>query len=116
LVRKRNASLISSATFAKSLLNLRSEILDPPTPKRIAATDALAFSSIHLIDSHSVNSTDAILLQSSLELAASLRAGGDDLVLVSSDRRLITAAKAEGLVTFNPESQTTAELDALIAP
>jgi hypothetical protein len=34
---------------------------------------------------------------------------------VASDQRLLRAAAAEGLATFNPETQSQAELDALIA-
>jgi hypothetical protein len=49
-------------------------------------------------------------------LVAQLRAGGDDLVLVASARRLVQAGQAEGLTTFYPETQTQADLDALLAP
>jgi hypothetical protein len=38
------------------------------------------------------------------------------LVLVSSDQRLLRAAQAEGLVTFNPEIQDQATLAALVGP
>ena len=41
---------------------------------------------------------------------------GDDLVLVASDQRLLRAAQAEGLVTFDPETQSQADLDALLMP
>jgi hypothetical protein len=58
--------------------------------------------------------TDAILLRSALDLAANLRARGDDLVLVASGGRLQRAAQAEGLIVFNPETQTSADLDLLL--
>jgi hypothetical protein len=45
-----------------------------------------------------------------------LRAAGNDLVLVARDRRLLRAAQAEGLLTFDPENQTEPELDILIGP
>ncbi len=67
-----------------------------------------------LIRQHSINSTDALILKCALDKAAGLRVDGDDLVLVSSDLRLIRAAKAEGLLTFNPETDDQATLDALI--
>jgi hypothetical protein len=51
-----------------------------------------------------------------LDHAASLRAAGHDLVLVSSKRRLLQVARKEGLVTFNPEIQTQADLEALLRP
>jgi hypothetical protein len=43
-------------------------------------------------------------------IARKLRAGGGDLVLVASDQRLLRAPQAEGLSTFDPESQDQAAL------
>ena len=40
----------------------------------------------------------------------------NSLVLVVTDRRLLRAAQAEGLLTFDPETQTQAELDAFLGP
>jgi hypothetical protein len=51
-----------------------------------------------------------------LDLAAPYRASGDDLVLFSSDQRLLRAAQAEGLLTFNPETQVQTTLDTLLGP
>lgn len=68
----------------------------------------------NLVEKHSINSTDAIILKCALDKAVSLRSAGDDLVLISSDARLVRAAKAEGLPTFNPETDDQAALDALI--
>jgi len=69
---------------------------------------AEATTSLSLIVAHSINSTGAITLRSALAIVQKLRAGGDDLVLVSSDQRLLRAAQAEGLLTFNPENQDQA--------
>jgi hypothetical protein len=69
-----------------------------------------------LIERHSINATDSMILTCALDFALVERATGGDVILVSSDRRLISAAQAEGLLTFNPETQTTTELDALIGP
>jgi hypothetical protein len=41
-----------------------------------------------------------------------LRQTGHDLVLVASDTRLLTATQAEGLLTFNPETDTLDTLNA----
>jgi len=43
-----------------------------------------------------------------------LRAGGNDLVLVAADHRLLKAARAEGVLAFDPEAQTQPDLDALL--
>ena len=69
----------------------------------------------YLIEKYSLNSTDAILLNSALNIAADLRHAGNDLVLVAADGRLLRAARAEGLDTFNPERNSQADLNALLA-
>ena len=76
----------------------------------------LADAAIRHVDAHSVNSTDAALLQSALEISATLRTAGDDILVVASDLRLLRAASAEGLATYNPETQASAALDALLGP
>jgi predicted nucleic acid-binding protein len=39
-----------------------------------------------------------------------------NLVLVACDLRLLRAAQAEGLITFDPERQTHSDLDAILGP
>jgi hypothetical protein len=51
---------------------------------------------------------------SAVAIARSKRRVGDDIVLVASDQRLLRAASAEGLMTFDPESQTVADLNRLV--
>ena len=72
--------------------------------------DSLGFSSrflvwgaMDLIETYSLNSVDAIVLCSALNIATELRNVGNTLVLVASDQRLLRAAHTEGLQTFNPE-------------
>jgi predicted nucleic acid-binding protein len=115
-VRKKNANVIPLAVFHQAVADFRSEILSAPDVTKVAAADVLVYAAIPLVEAHSINSNDAVLLRSALELAAHLRPGGDDLILVASDRRLLGAALAEGLRTFDPENQTEAELDALLGP
>jgi hypothetical protein len=67
------------------------------------------------IEQHALNATDALVLCSALDVAGVLHGAGDNLVLVASDTRLLRAAQAEGLTTFNPETDTPAQLDALTA-
>jgi predicted nucleic acid-binding protein len=116
LVRKKNAGSISATEFEQALLDLETEIIRPRAIKKMAATNRLVLSSFSLVVTHSINSTDAIALKSALAIADKLRARGDDLVLVASDQRLLRAAQAEGLATFNPESQGQAALAAFIRP
>ena len=116
LVRKRNAGKISPSDFGEAMVKLDTEIAHAADVKRASVSNRLALSSFPLIVAHSINSTDAIMLRSALVIARKLRAGGDDLVLVASDQRLLRAAQAEGLTTFNPETQDQAVLAPLLGP
>lgn len=80
----------------------------------VIATEDQITDSWELIEKHSINSTDAIILQCAIDYANDLRSDGHRLVLVSSDKRLIRAAKSERMITFNPETDTQTALDAFI--
>ena len=114
LVRKRNDGRLSANGFAQSLTDFSAEIIHAANLRQLAADNALVLSALPLIQAHFINATDAVILRSALELAVSLRASGDDLVLVAADHRLLKAARAEGLLTFDPEAQTQPDLDALL--
>jgi hypothetical protein len=114
LVRKRNDGRLSANGFTQSLNSFRAEIIHAADVRKAEADNALVLAALPLIQSYSINATDAVILRSALELAASLRVSGDDLVLVAADHRLLKAARAEGLLTFDPETQTQSDLDALL--
>ena len=114
LVRKRNGGLISATAFAEAMTELVSEIVNSPPAHRMVGDHPAATTALALIDRHSINATDAILLRLALDVAVESRSTGDDLVLVACDHRLLRAAQAEGLATFNPETQSQAELDLLL--
>jgi predicted nucleic acid-binding protein len=116
LVRKKNAGVLSSASFGQVLLAFEAEIVRSADINKLPVSNRLATSSLSLIVAHSINSTDAIVLKSALAISARLRAGGGDMVLVASDQRLLRAAQAEGLSTFDPESQDRAALAAVVGP
>jgi predicted nucleic acid-binding protein len=94
LVRKRNAGLIPPAVLLQSVRDVRSGFGPSSPVQLIDATGDLADRALEFIDRHSVNSTDAMILRSALDLAAALRPAGDDVLLVSCDLRLIKAAQA----------------------
>jgi predicted nucleic acid-binding protein len=112
-VRKRNAGSITPAEYAQAFAGFGNEVAYPPIPRKLMVNALTAFA---FIETYSLNATDALLLRSALDLAAPLKAAGHDLVVVASDQRLLTAAGAEGLLTFNPETQSAADLDAMIGP
>src|SRR5207248_6040305 len=107
---------LSPAHYHHAINLLRAEVGLATPVRNVTVDDKLADRSVTFIDRYSLNSTDAILLRSALDLAPSLRVSGNDLMIVASDQRLLKAAKAEGLITFNPETETPAALDALLGP
>ena len=115
LVRRHNGGAIDDADFAFAMGVLRTEIVDAADFPLRTVTNGLVRASLLLIEIHSLNATDALILRSAVDAAGELRARGDDLVLIASDNRLIAATQAEGLVTFNSEAQEQAELDALLS-
>ncbi|MCS6859078.1 MAG: type II toxin-antitoxin system VapC family toxin [Abditibacteriales bacterium] len=115
MVRRHNAGVIGDVEFAQALAEFRTEVVDAADFRLESVADSLVRASLDFIERYSLNATDGIVLCSALEVANALRGGGDDLVLVASDLRLLRAAQGEGLTTFNPELDTPAQLDALIA-
>ncbi len=114
LIRKRNDGRLAPKTFTRAMTNFSAEIIRAADVRKAEADNALVLAALPLIQSYSINATDAVILRSALELAASLRAGGNDLVLVAADHRLLKAARAEGVLAFDPEAQTQPDLDALL--
>jgi predicted nucleic acid-binding protein len=90
LVRRKNAGLLPSATYTQAVTQLYAEVINAAEFRLESAADSLLRASFPLIAKHSLNATDAIVLRSALTVAQTLRAAGDDLVLVASDTRLPT--------------------------
>ena len=106
-VRKKNDGRITNLDFSQAWINLNYEVIDNQSDfKTISVPDPLVLDSMRLIETHSLNSVDAIVLRAALNIAAELRDTGDTLVLVASDQRLLRAAHAEGLQIFNPETDS----------
>ena len=100
----KNDSRITTIQFDRAFTLLRREVINNQADFRtIPVPDSLVWGSMRLIETHSLNSVDAMVLHSALDIAAGLRSTGDTLVLVASDQRLLRAARAEGLQIFNPE-------------
>jgi predicted nucleic acid-binding protein len=102
IVRKRNDGRIAAPAAVQALASLESEIIYAPAFSMVEVANAVIPMALPLIAAHSINSTDALVLLSALELAKKVRPAGDDVVLVTSDSRLLKAARAEGLTTFDP--------------
>ena len=107
LISIRNDQPIAPHEFAQAIGHLNREVIaDDSDLTPLPTHKLLVWSSVHLIETHAINSTDAIVLCSALDFATHLRNVGDELVLVASDQRLRRAARAEGLLCFNPETDS----------
>ena len=115
LVRRKNAGQLSAVDYSQALVDFGAEIVSSRIVHKVAAGNAVVAAALSLIEVHSINGTDAIVLRLALDSAARLRPA-DDVVLVASDQRLLRAAQAERLLTFNPETQSQVDLDALLGP
>lgn len=114
LVRGRNRGTLPAVTFQQAMSRLDIEVIHNDDFEKYHPGSIEVAPSWKLIEKHSINSTDSIILKCALDRAAEIRTDGHDLVLVSADSRLVRAAKAEGLFTFNPETDSQSDLDALI--
>lgn len=111
ICRRRNRGLISPDSAMDAAAWVVTDILDNPAHPKVEMTDALVTPSFPLIDRHAINSTDAVLLHAAL----AAREAGDTPIVICSDARLIRAARAEGLLAFDPETQTEQELETTLA-
>jgi uncharacterized protein len=103
LVRKRNGGRITPADFSQATSFLNQEVIADDSDFELLPTpDSSLQTAINFVENYAINATDALVLCSALETAARLQNIGDELVFVASDKRLLRAARAEGLRTFNP--------------
>jgi uncharacterized protein len=116
LIRKRNSAIVTTATFGSAFAAMVADTLDAADFTKWPADNALIRAAITLLDKHPINSADGVLLQIALEANTIEQGRNNAIVLVSSDQRLVKAAQAEGLMTFDPEAQTQADVDKLIGP
>ena len=116
LVRKKNDGTTTRAEFDQAIQRFKVEFIDRTEVKKVEATQNQKIAARQLIETYSINNTDAYILQCALDKADELRTAGDNLILVSSDKRLLAATTKEGLLTFNPETDSQIYLDFLINP
>lgn len=113
-VKKKNGGEITITTFNQAIQRFETGFIYHADVEKVNPTQSQKTASRQLIETYSINSTDAYILQCALDTADNLRTAGDDLILVSSDKRLLTAADKEGLLIFDPETGNQTDLDVLI--
>lgn len=112
-LREQDGTLIQP-DHNQAIQKFEREVVNHPDVVRVEATGDQKIAARKLIAFHAINSADALILQCALDKASELRADGNHLVLVSSDRRLLRAAKRESLQTFDPVKDSQEDLDAFI--
>ena len=114
LVRKRNDGRLNQTLFEQAMIEFRAEVIDHEEFSAASVSDALLLSALDLIAKHNLNATDAVILRSALNLQQVLREAGDELMLWTSDKRLVRAAQGEGLTAFDAEEETIGHLHQLL--
>jgi len=109
LQRRRNTGVLNPHAFATVYQQFRR---DCEQVAWIGLSWGQVQASVAWIVKHNLNSTDALHLQAALLEHAATPKG---IWLVSSDRRLLRAAHAEGLQTLNPEQSSITEIQKLLA-
>lgn len=113
LLRRLNGGVLRQSTFAAAASNLHAEVLDSSGFELLTISDILIFGSLTLMQAHNINSADAAILATYLQFQHSSQA---QCLLVSSDKRLLRAAKAEGLPGLNPEEIAPGNVASTLLP
>ncbi|MDI6792214.1 MAG: type II toxin-antitoxin system VapC family toxin [bacterium] len=114
LVRKRNDGRLSQALFEQAMIEFKAEVIDHEEFSATSVNDTLLLSALDMIEKHNLNATDAVILRSTLNLRLAFQEVGDELMLWTSDKRLVRAAQGEGIISFNPEEETIDRLHQLL--
>ena len=100
IVRKRNERIITITEFNQAIQRFEGGFIYHADVEQVDPTQNQKIAARSFIEVHSINSTDAYILQCALDEADKLRTAGDDLIFVSSDRRPLTVATNEGIAHF----------------
>lgn len=112
--KKSNDGIITIAEFNQVTQQFEDGFNHRVDLEKVNATQKQKTAARQFIDAYRIGCTDAHILRCALDKADELRAAGDELILVCSDRRLLRAAKKERLLIFDPENDNQIDLDVLI--
>ena len=115
LTRKRNDERLSAIEFSNAIENVWLQIIENDSFFTTSVNDVLIYRSVDFLSKYNLNATDAIILRSALDLQIEVRKRGDNIIFVTSDKRLIRANHAEGIIVFDPEAATIDQLEQLLA-
>lgn len=106
LVQKRNDGRLSPEAFAQAAVEINLEIVENDLFAATSLNDDLILAAIEFVQKHNINASDALILRSVLNLQQAMAPERDQLVFWCCDKRLIRAAKVEGVTVFDPEAET----------
>ena len=101
LNRRRNEAGIPLEPFRQALRTVIQEVRT--FSHALLIDDHLMLSSAQYALKHNINSADAIHLSILLALQVTVTASGDELICLASDKRLVRAARIEGITVVDPE-------------
>ena len=101
LNRRRNESHMPRADFIVALRGIIGEL--KRCSHYLVIDDQLIISSAQYTIKHNINSADAIHVAILFSLQNVVRQGNDDLLCLAADKRLVRAARAEGITVVDPE-------------
>lgn len=101
LNRRRNKAGIPLEPFRHALRSVIQEVRT--FSHALLIDDHLMLSSAQYALKHNINSADAIHLSILLALQVTLSASDDELLCLAADKRLIRAARDEGITVVDPE-------------
>jgi len=114
LIRKRNDGRLSKLLFDQAIREFEAELLANASFARTPLNDPLILSAAVLIRKHNINASDAVILQSALNLHEALSTQQHQVLFWCSDRRLGRAAKSEGIDVFDPEHDSLEQFSAFL--
>ena len=114
LVRKHNDGRLSEPAFAKALAEFHREVIEDPDFTYLEIDNADIEASLKYIPQFNLNATDAAILHSAFELYLTLREFSHELILVTSDGRLLRAANVLFLPCLNPETEAVRDVEMLL--
>lgn len=110
----KNKDGITENSFKKLTQMFESEVSQHPQVTKVYPTNSQIDDSVKFIMKYPIGNYDAIILQCALNKANELRIIGNNLIMVSSDQKLLRTSRNEGLSTFNPETNKIKYLNDLI--
>jgi predicted nucleic acid-binding protein len=115
LRRQLNAGRLNRTAFDLARVMLEREVFHTPNVALLSIDDSAILAGIPLADAHNLNASDAAILALYMRYIQSRPVEEGPALLVSADRRLLRAARGEGMQTLDPEGLPAADVQTFLA-